>query len=41
MEVKHHRIYGRGLKAVDATHVMSNPRNGKLGTLNEDDDYDD
>ena len=26
---------------MEATNIMSNPRNGKLGLLNEDDDDDD
>mgnify|MGYP001794191526 CR=1 FL=1 len=25
---------------VEATHITSNPRSGKLGTINEDDDDD-
>ena len=28
-------------KKVEVTHITSNPRKGKLGTLNEDDDDDD
>ena len=28
-------------KKVKATHIMSNPRSGKLGTVNEDNDDDD
>ena len=31
----------RGQKTVEATHITSNPRSGKLGTINEDDDDDD
>ena len=26
---------------MEATHITSNPRNGKLGMVNEDDDDDD
>ena len=26
---------------MEATHITSNPRSGKLGTINEDDDDDD
>ena len=26
---------------MEATHIMSNPRSGKLGTINKDDDDDD
>ena len=40
-EAKHHGRYGRGQKIVEATHITSKPRSGKLGTLNEDDDDDD
>ena len=37
-KVKHNGRYGRGLTTVEATHIMSDPRSGKLGTLKEDDD---
>ena len=29
------------ISASEATHITSNPRSGKLGTLNKDDDDDD
>ena len=41
VEVKHHGRYGRGQKTVEATHVTSNLRSEKLGTLNEEDDDND
>ena len=28
-------------KTVEATHILYNPKGGKIGTLNEDDDDDD
>ena len=33
-EAKYHRRYGRGQETVQATHITSNLRSGKLGMLN-------
>ena len=40
-EANHHRRYGREEKTVEATHITSDPRSGKLGMVNDDDDDDD
>ena len=34
-------INGRGWKTVEATHITSNSRSGKLGTVNEEEEEDD
>ena len=37
-KVKHHRRYGREYKTVEAAHITSAPRHGRLGTINKEDD---
>ena len=39
-DMKKIMIYVRRQKTVEATHITSDPRSGKLGTVNEDDDND-